>query len=538
MKQRILTLLAGMALGMALLGGGYAATAALTARPTTQTFYLKGEKINLTAYLIGGSNYVRLRDIGRAADFGVEYNASTNSVNIDPDAHYEQETASSAQTAGDPSAKTDAEKPHVTYSKSNYPDLTDTGSDTYRTLDYDQSVYFFNFRTSWQAGARYLEEKYAANMRAGYPGFYGIFANADKDVVTYETYSDQDNVKVNAVQFRTYDNLEARTLDASGRFSVKNLPNGPYKLCVWFDYTQSDGTVKTASAWTPVYVSNGNAYFADGIKHGQHLYGYTQFSVISIEEWLAKNGMRFLADRQFQDWMAEHGSDDLEAALRLDNVTYPFYSGTKQYPNDTPKWQALAHEICPDEDINDFHKAYLLHEWMSHNLVYDRRMICNADGSERDKTLLYRWAENGGGEWTTWNTHIGVCYDFANIYAIMCRELDIPCRVLHDKRLNHTMNTVYLNGRWEIVDITHSVKSYYIDNTKAALQAFWDDWEGPGPSAERSEGFIIPVAEYYKVYANEYDVTIADRMVGINALDNFLSTKNLLQNWGIPEFNH
>ena len=87
----------GVLAGLALSGPAAQAADYLTARPTTQAFYLDGEKISLTAYLIGGSNYVRLRDIGRAVDFGVTYDAATNSVYIDPDTHYEQEVIQSSQ---------------------------------------------------------------------------------------------------------------------------------------------------------------------------------------------------------------------------------------------------------------------------------------------------------------------------------------------------------------------------------------------------------------------------------------------------------
>ena len=108
MKKQVLTLLAGMVLGMTLLSGGHAAAnTVLTARPTTQTFYLDGQKIDLTAYLIGGSNYVRLRDIGRAADFGVEYDASTNSVYIDPTSPYESEATVPVQATSAPAALTE-----------------------------------------------------------------------------------------------------------------------------------------------------------------------------------------------------------------------------------------------------------------------------------------------------------------------------------------------------------------------------------------------------------------------------------------------
>ena len=88
----------GVLAGLALSGPAAQATDYLTARPTTQTFYLDGEKISLTAYQIGGSNYVRLRDIGRAVDFGVTYDAATNTVYIDSTQSYQEESTPATST--------------------------------------------------------------------------------------------------------------------------------------------------------------------------------------------------------------------------------------------------------------------------------------------------------------------------------------------------------------------------------------------------------------------------------------------------------
>ena len=63
----------------------------LTARPSNQPIYVDGQRISMTAYNIGGNNYVLLRDIGRAVDFGVTYNAATNSVYIDSAQPYREE---------------------------------------------------------------------------------------------------------------------------------------------------------------------------------------------------------------------------------------------------------------------------------------------------------------------------------------------------------------------------------------------------------------------------------------------------------------
>lgn len=86
MKQKVFILLAGMALGMALLSGGYAAAnTVLTATPSSQMFYIDGRQVTMTAYLIGGSNYVKLRDIGAAVGFNVYWDGT---VQIESDKPY------------------------------------------------------------------------------------------------------------------------------------------------------------------------------------------------------------------------------------------------------------------------------------------------------------------------------------------------------------------------------------------------------------------------------------------------------------------
>ena len=88
----------GILAGLALSGPATQAADCLTARPSSQTFYINGQQTALTAYVINGNNYVRLRDIGKAIDFGVIYNAVTNSVYIDSTQPYREET--SATTLG------------------------------------------------------------------------------------------------------------------------------------------------------------------------------------------------------------------------------------------------------------------------------------------------------------------------------------------------------------------------------------------------------------------------------------------------------
>lgn len=100
MKGKSLSFAVGFTTAALLFGGGSAlAAAVLTATPSTQTFYVDGQKVELEAYAIAGHNYVQLRDIGRAVDFGVTYDGSTNSVQIDSASPYVEEVKPSTTPA-------------------------------------------------------------------------------------------------------------------------------------------------------------------------------------------------------------------------------------------------------------------------------------------------------------------------------------------------------------------------------------------------------------------------------------------------------
>ena len=86
MRQKVFFLLAGMALGMVLLSGSTAlASTVLTATPSNQEFYIDGRRVTLTAYQIGGNNYLKLRDIGQAVGFNVYWDGT---VQIESDKPY------------------------------------------------------------------------------------------------------------------------------------------------------------------------------------------------------------------------------------------------------------------------------------------------------------------------------------------------------------------------------------------------------------------------------------------------------------------
>ena len=87
----------GILTGLALSGPASAAVQQLTAAPTSQTFYVDGQRVQFEAYEIHGNNFVKLRDIGRAVDFAVDYDGGTNSVHINSALPYREEAVTPAQ---------------------------------------------------------------------------------------------------------------------------------------------------------------------------------------------------------------------------------------------------------------------------------------------------------------------------------------------------------------------------------------------------------------------------------------------------------
>lgn len=63
-------------------------TASLGTAKTTTSLYLNGKAICLTAYNIGGYNYIKLRDMASAINFGIGWNEGTSTISIDTAAGY------------------------------------------------------------------------------------------------------------------------------------------------------------------------------------------------------------------------------------------------------------------------------------------------------------------------------------------------------------------------------------------------------------------------------------------------------------------
>lgn len=72
-------------------GGELVVSAKVTgkeAKRTAAKIILDGEEVALTAYAIGNSNYFKLRDIGKALNFGVVWDPATQTISVDTSSNY------------------------------------------------------------------------------------------------------------------------------------------------------------------------------------------------------------------------------------------------------------------------------------------------------------------------------------------------------------------------------------------------------------------------------------------------------------------
>lgn len=131
---------------------------------------------------------------------------------------------------------------------------------------------------------------------------------------------------------------------------------------------------------------------------------------------------------------------------------------------------ALAQSITENIE-SDYDKALAIHDWVCKNIFYDTDSI---DGLSNNAPYIAT---------EVLESKRAVCLGYANLYAALCRSIDIPCNVVTGYALgvgngektwnktnsttadaNHAWNEVYIDNRWVIVDTTWDSKNKLEDN--------------------------------------------------------------------------
>jgi len=131
--------------------------------------------------------------------------------------------------------------------------------------------------------------------------------------------------------------------------------------------------------------------------------------------------------------------------VRKPEIPYLLNGGATLWDTQT---EELADEICASCDA-DAEKVQAIYNWIIHNCEYDYDYYSFIQYFNIRRTL---------------HTRKGVCYDFSNLFAALCRSQNIPCYVVdgtpYDRSLAaHTWNRVYYNSSWWDVDVTNDISA-------------------------------------------------------------------------------
>lgn len=108
--------------------------------------------------------------------------------------------------------------------------------------------------------------------------------------------------------------------------------------------------------------------------------------------------------------------------------------------------EELADKICAGCETAE-EKVQAIYNWIIQNCEYDYDYNAVIQYFNIRRTL---------------QTRKGVCYDFSNLFAALCRSQNIPCYVVDGKPYDHslaahTWNRVHYDSTWWDVDITNDI---------------------------------------------------------------------------------
>ena len=110
MKKQILTMFTGLFIGAIITGGASAYAAGILAERSNHRIFVDGQEVQMEAYVINGSNYVRLRDIGKAVGFEVYWDGDAKCVQVESGKPYTGIAPVKAETSK-PASQPEATRP-------------------------------------------------------------------------------------------------------------------------------------------------------------------------------------------------------------------------------------------------------------------------------------------------------------------------------------------------------------------------------------------------------------------------------------------
>lgn len=210
----------------------------------------------------------------------------------------------------------------------------------------------------------------------------------------------------------------------------------------------SDGYIsvvyKGSSAQAKLRIANGSVQYdhdisADGTRDFIPLMGSGSYSVKVYEHISGKNFAPIL-------------SGEFEVSIKNENNTYLYPNKYVNYGKNSECVKKAA-EVCAGKS-GDVEEIAAIFEYVSDNISYDKQLAATVQSGyvpNPDKTLA-------AGK--------GICFDYASLFAAMCRSRSIPARLVigyADPNIYHAWNEVYTDETgWITPELFLKKKGYNI----------------------------------------------------------------------------
>ena len=138
-----------------------------------------------------------------------------------------------------------------------------------------------------------------------------------------------------------------------------------------------------------------------------------------------------------------------------------------------PVTVALALSLCRDARTDE-QKVKALWDWLINHASYDKALA---------KGIQFSEIPDGDG---IVKGDKGICSDYAAFMAVALRAVGVPCKHVYGKNMRtgnqHAWNEVYLNGGWQIIDVTmaqsRGPKKFHAEDPKnyGVEKGLWDGY--------------------------------------------------------------
>ncbi len=273
-----------------------------------------------------------------------------------------------------------------------------------------------------------------------YETFYGITLETDGKTLTCIPYDHTGKVMLESVSISKIShywdesdpiNIPSETGKASS-LDLSGMEDGMYIVrSLWNDpddpESQSEGFI---------YIDNGEAFVCRGN-------GYNK----SIVEDLSKNWTPLVESLNPADYL--DGS----------RLCYPaYYFDGKNIDGITcstvDAMRDLSDQIITNPEWSDSVKVYAMVKYMISHYAYDTYVVEHENNAMRGRLQADPNCPTGYLPYAK----TGVCRDFTNMLAVMCRHQGIPCTSVEPSH-KHVLNLVYMNGEWASIDIAGLVSA-------------------------------------------------------------------------------